>query len=60
MNISELSNKIYGLNNLKQGEYINFKQDFVEQQELRKLAMNGVRNNYLDNELNRINKEIKF
>lgn len=56
MNISELSNKIYGLNNLKQGEYINFKQDFVEQQELRKLAMNGVRNNYLDNELNRINK----
>ena len=60
MNISELSNKIYGLNNLKQGEYINFKQDFIEQQEVQKLVINGIKNNYLDNEFNEINKEIKF
>lgn len=53
MNISDLNNRIYGYNDLKEGEYANFMMETIEQQKM--INLNIDNSNY-----NEINKEIKF
>lgn len=58
MNIFNYDNKIYGTKKLKQGEYVDLKMEFIEQQELLKMNIDSCNNMYSN--FNKINKEIKF
>ena len=60
MNIFDCNNKIYGNQKLKQGEYVDFMMEYIEQQELLKINLNNYNENDKNNNFNKINKEIKF
>ena len=60
MNIFDCDNKIYGTKKLKQGEYVNFKIESIEQQELLKMDIDNCNNSDNYSNYNKINKEIKF
>lgn len=60
MNIFDYDNKIYGTKKLKQGEYVDFKMESIEQQELLKMDIDNCNNSDNYSNFNKINKEIKF
>lgn len=60
MNILDLNNEIYGIKDLKQGEHVNLKIDSIEQQEILNISLNNYKNDNIDSDFNKINKEIKF
>lgn len=60
MNILDLNNEIYGIKDLKQGEHANLKIDSIEQQEILNISLNNYKNDNIDSDFNKINKEIKF
>ena len=55
MNISDLNDKLYGHRDLKQGEYVNFIMDSINQKEIQKGDFSDISSKF-----NEINKEIKF
>lgn len=60
MNILDLNNEIYGIKDLKQCEHANLKVDSIEQQEILNISLNNYKNDNIDSDFNKINKEIKF
>lgn len=60
MNILDLNNEIYEIKDLKQGEHANLKIDSIEQQEILNISLNNYKNDNIDSDFNKINKEIKF
>lgn len=60
MNIQDINNKIYGLKNLREGEYTDFLMKSIEQQEIEKLNFDSLKSSEINNKFNETNKEIKF
>lgn len=58
MNIFNFNNKLYGIKKLKQGEYVDFKIESINQQELLKIYSDS--NNNIYNNFIKTNREIKF
>ena len=60
MNIQDINNNIYGIKNLKEGEYTDFLMKSIEQKEMEKINFDSLKNNENNNMFKKINKEIKF
>lgn len=60
MNIQDINNNIYGIKNLKEGEYTEFLMKSIEQKEMGKINYDTLKNNENNNMFKKINKKIKF